>query len=98
MLTLEQIKDGLEFLSREEVENPKWSLENLQLIHSSLTDDNFMSYIMYMSLRPDLSDDEKDTCLKLIKIKRAIENRKIEKEYKHFKLPEDYVGVEECKY
>lgn len=88
MLTLEQIKEGLEFLTKDEVENPKWTLENLHLIHSSLTDDNFMSYIVYMSLRPDLPNDDRDTCLKLIKIKRALEERDIKKKYSHFRVAE----------
>lgn len=92
MLSLESIQEGLQYLSLDEVENPKWSLDNMKLIHESLTDDNFMSYIMYMSLRPDLPSDDKDTCLKLIKIKRALENRKMEKEYKHFKRPEEYIA------
>ena len=88
MLTLDDIKNGLEFLSKEEIENPKWTLDKMKMIHESLTDDNFMSYIMYMSLRPDLPEDDRDTCLKLIKIKRALENRKIEKECKHFRTIE----------
>jgi hypothetical protein len=84
MKSLEEVMKGLEFLSKEEVENPEWSLEKMQMIHQSLTDDNFLSYVVYLSLRPDLPEDDRDTCLKLIKIKRALENRDIQKQYKHF--------------
>lgn len=97
MLTLEQIQEGLEYYSKNDIEHPEWSLDKMKMIHESLSDDNFMSYIVYLSLRPELPDDDKDTCLKLIKIKRALENRKINKKYSHFRPSQEYEGVEEAK-
>ena len=85
MLTLERIQEGLEYYSKNEIEHPEWTLDKMKMIHESLTDDDFMSYIVYLSLRPDLPEDEKDTCLKLIKIKRALEHRDISKKYAHFR-------------
>ena len=84
MKSLEEILKGLEYLSTEDVDNPKWSLDSLTNLHESLTDGNFMSYIVYLSLRPDLSDEDKDTCMKIIKIKKALEDRDIRKKYSHF--------------
>ena len=86
MLTLEDIREGLEYYSKDEIENPKLTLEKMRMIHESLTDDSFLSYVMYLSLKPDIPDDERDTCLKLIKIKRAMEEREIKKKYSHFRL------------
>ena len=84
MKSLEETMKGLEYLSTEDVDNPKWSLDSLTNLHESLTDGNFMSYIVYLSLRPDLSDEDKDTCMKIIKIKKALEDRDIKKKYSHF--------------
>jgi hypothetical protein len=84
MKSLEEILQGLEYLSEAEVNDPKWTLESLKNFHQSLSDDNFLSYIVYLSLRPDLSDDDRDTCLKIIKIKNALEKREIQKKYSHF--------------
>lgn len=85
MLSLEEVMKGIEYINKEEIENPEWTLDKMQMIHDTLSDDNFMSYIVYLSLRPDLPEEDKDTCLKLIKIKRALENREINKKYSHFK-------------
>ena len=84
MKSLEETMKGLEYLSTEDVDNPKWSLDSLTNLHESLTDGNFMSYIVYLSLRPDLSDEDKETCMKIIKIKKALEDRDIKKKYSHF--------------
>ena len=86
MKSLEEIMKGLEYLSTEDVDNPKWSLDSLTNLHESLTDGNFMSYIVYLSLRPDLSDEDKDTCMKIIKIKKALEDRDIRRKYSSFEI------------
>lgn len=85
MKSLEEVMKGLEYLSKDDVENPVLTLDKMKMIHESLDDQNFLSYVMYLSLRPDLPEEDRDTCLKLIKIKRALENRDIQKHYGHFK-------------
>ena len=48
-----------------------------------------MTYISYLAIRKDdLSPDERDTIEKIIKIKRALERREINKRYGHFRLIE----------
>lgn len=84
MKSLEEILSQLEYLTVEDVENPKWKLEDLTKISSSLTEDNALTYAFYLALRTDLSDDEKDTLKKIIKIKQALEEREIRKKYSHF--------------
>ena len=84
MKTIEEILEGLEYLSQDQLDNPRWTLESLKNLHESLSDDNFLSYIVYLSLRPDLNDDDRDTCLKIIKVKNALEKRDIQKKYSHF--------------
>jgi len=79
--SIEEILKGLEYLSQEEVDSPKWTLDSLTNLHESLSDHNFLSYIVYLSLRTDLSDDDKDTIQKIIKIKKALEDREIKKRY-----------------
>jgi len=85
MKSIEEYLEMMEYLSVEEVEQPKWKLEDLQTkIHPSLDENNFLSYLFYLQLRPDLNDDEKDTLTKLMKLKIALNNREINKQYKHF--------------
>lgn len=84
MKTLEEILKQLEYLTVEEVENPKWKLEDLTKLSTYLNDEDFLTYIVYLSLRPDLPPDDRDTCEKIIKVKRALEARDIAKKYNHF--------------
>ena len=84
MKSLEEILEQLEYLTVEDVENPKWKLEDLTKISPTLTEDNCLTYAFFLMLRNDLSDDEKDTVNKIIKIKRALEEREIKKKYSHF--------------
>ena len=89
MKTTEEILHMLEYLSQDYVDDPKWRLEDMVKLHSSLGLDNIMTYISYLAIRKDDIDaDEKDTIIKIIKIKRAIENREINKRYGHFTLIE----------
>ena len=84
MRTLEQIREGLEYLTEEQVTNPKWELDDLTKIHESLTEDDFFTYIVYQQFRPDLNEDEQDTIMKMCKIKKALADRDIKKQYAHF--------------
>lgn len=84
MRTLEQIREGLEYLTEEQVTNPKWELDDLTKIHESLTEDDFFTYIVYQQFRPDLNENEQDTIMKMCKIKKALADRDIKKHYAHF--------------
>lgn len=84
MKSIEDYLEMMEYLTLEQVENTKWNIEDLKKIHPSLTEKDYLTFIMYLQLRPDLTDDEKDTCYKLIKISQALEKREIEKRYSHF--------------
>ena len=89
MKTTEEILQMLEYLSQDYVDDPKWRLEDMKKLHSSLDEDKIMTYISYLAIRKDdIEPDEKDTIIKIIKIKRAIENREINKQYGHFTLIE----------
>ena len=89
MKTTEEILHMLEYLSKDYVDDPKWRLEDMVKLHSSLGLDNIMTYISYLAIRKDDIDaDEKDTIIKIIKIKRAFERREINKRYGHFTLIE----------
>ena len=89
MKTTEEILYMLEYLSKEYVDDPKWRLEDMIKLHPSLDENNIMTYISYLAIRKDdITADERDTIEKIIKIKRAIENREINKRYGHFTLIE----------
>ena len=89
MKTTEEILHMLEYLSKDYVDDPKWRLEDMVKLHSSLGLDNIMTYISYLAIRKDDIDaDERDTIEKIIKIKRALEHREITKRYGHFTLIE----------
>tara|TARA_R110000868_G_scaffold19572_3_gene84254 strand:- start:1205 stop:1474 length:270 start_codon:yes stop_codon:yes gene_type:complete len=89
MKTTEEILHMLEYLSQDYVEDPKWRLEDMVKLHSSLDENNIMTYISYLAIRKDdITADERDTIEKIIKIKRALERREINKRYGHFTLIE----------
>jgi hypothetical protein len=89
MKTAEEILYMLEYLSQDYVDNPKWRLEDMTKLHTSLDENNIMTYISYLAIRKDdITPDEKDTIEKIIKIKRALERREINKRYAHFTLIE----------
>lgn len=86
MKSIEEYLEMMEYLSLEDVENPKWKLQDLSKIHSSLNEKDYLSYLVYLILRPELPEDEKDTCRKLIKILQALEKREVNKRYNHFEI------------
>jgi hypothetical protein len=89
MKTAEEILYMLEYLSQDYVEDPKWRLEDMTKLHPSLDENNIMTYISYLAIRKDdIEPDERDTIEKIIKIKRALERREINKRYAHFRLIE----------
>ena len=89
MKTTEEILHMLEYLSKEYVDDPKWRLEDMTKLHSSLDENNIMTYISYLAIRKDdITADERDTIEIIIKIKRALEHREINKRYAHFTLIE----------
>ena len=89
MKTTEEILHMLEYLSQDYVDEPKWRLQDMNKLHSSLDENNIMTYISYLAIRKDdIEPDEKDTIIKIIKIKRALEHREITKRYGHFTLIE----------
>ena len=89
MKTAEEILYMLEYLSQDYVEDPKWRLDDMTKLHSSLDENNIMTYISYLAIRKDdITADERDTIEKNIKIKRALEHREITKKYGHFTLIE----------
>ena len=89
MKTTEEILQMLEYLSQEYVEDPKWRLQDMVKLHPSLDENNIMTYISYLAIRKDdIEPDEKDTIIKIIKIKRELEHREINKQYSHFTLME----------
>jgi hypothetical protein len=89
MKTAEEILYMLEYLSQDYVEHPKWRLEDMIKLHPSLDENNIMTYISYLAIRKDdITADDRDTIEKIIKIKRALERREINKRYAHFTLKE----------
>lgn len=54
------------------------SLEDIQRIHSSLTLDNPLTFMIFLSKRPDLGEAEKDIYVKIIERLKANEKFKYE--------------------
>ena len=79
---LEQIK----YLSVDDVMDTKVKLEDLVKFHPSLDADNHLTYLFLLHLRPDLSESDKIHYQKMALIKRALEKRDYEKQYKRFEI------------
>jgi hypothetical protein len=87
MPTIEELLKKIEYLTVEQVENPKWELEDMHKIHPSLGADNYMTYVLFLYLRKhDLSPEEVQEYNKLIDVMKELENKEIEKAYGHFEI------------
>ena len=62
--------------TEEELLNKKFTLEDCVNIHKSLTLDNYLTYIVFMDKRPDLSEEDKNIIYEIIK--KLKENEQIE--------------------
>lgn len=75
MSILENILNRIEYYKNNPIEQEiKVQPEDMVKIHPSLTEDNPMSYAFFLSMRPDLTDEEKHSILELITILREREN------------------------
>lgn len=49
----------LGFLTESQLSEKKCSLEDIKRLSPKLTDDDYMLYLIYLQVRPDLPDDER---------------------------------------
>jgi hypothetical protein len=75
-----QILESIETLTVEDVACPKIELDDLQVIHPSLTLDKPLTYKVFLSKREDLSDEEKEVIQQIIS--KLEYNEKIK--YEHY--------------
>ena len=81
-----ELLEKVKYLSVDDVMDPKVKLEDLIKFHPSLDTDNHLTYLMLIHLRPDLSETDKIHYQKMALIKRALEKRDYEKQYKRFEI------------
>lgn len=62
----EELLQKLEYLSIDQVQNPKLEVEDLIKISPTLHSDNPMTFMLYLHYRPDLPEDEKELIQNLI--------------------------------
>lgn len=62
----EELLQKLEYLSIDQVENPKLEVEDLMKISPTLHSDNPLTFMLYLHFRPDLPEDEKQLIQNLI--------------------------------
>lgn len=65
-MDLDNILHSIKELSKEEVVEKRIELDDLVNIHPSLTLDNPLTYMVFISKRPDLSDVDKNKLFKII--------------------------------
>lgn len=65
-MELEAILNSIEEIKIEDIVDKKFKLEDMVNIHSSLTLDNPLTYMLYLQKRPDLSEDEIDMVYQII--------------------------------
>ena len=68
----ELLLEKVNYLSVDDVMDPKVKLEDLVKFHPSLDTDNHLTYLMILHLRPDLSETDKIHNQKMALIKRAL--------------------------
>ena len=86
MRTIEEYIEMTKYLTIEEVEQPKLTIEKMVNISRDLTEDNYFTYVLFIALRPDLSEEEVTYYTNLSRIKIALEERDVKEQYKHFEV------------
>jgi len=71
-----QILDAIPTKTVEDIVAPKFQLEDAQKIHPLLTLDNYLTYMVFLEKRPDLTEEEKEVIYQIIK--RLQDNEKLE--------------------
>lgn len=85
-MKLEEIMQRLQYLTVDEVENPKLEVEHLKKISPCLDLDNWMTYIIFLQYRPDLPEAEREMYLQLIEALKQNERDLYERELKRFEI------------
>ena len=66
-MDFKNILENIPVKTEEQLNNQKFTLEDCELIHKSLTLDNYLTYIVFMDRRPDLSEEDKNIIYEIIK-------------------------------
>lgn len=83
-MKLEQIMEKLQYLTVQEVENPKLEVEQLCKLSPYLHLDDYLTYIVFLQYRQDLPEDEKKWYLELIEALKNKEQQEYEEALKRF--------------
>jgi hypothetical protein len=83
-MKLEELMFKLQYLTTEEVENPKLEIEHLTRISPHLHLDNPLTYIIFLNYRPDLPDEERELYLRIVKAFQDKEREEFEEALKRF--------------
>ena len=79
-MDLTQILESIPEKKLEDIENPKFQLEDAVKIHPTLTLDCEYTYYLFLSKRPDLTKDERDVIYQIIAKLKANDDL----EYSHY--------------
>lgn len=83
--TIEDYLRDIEYLTLDDVNNTKWKIEDMHKIHPTLDEENYLTYILYIGLRDDLTEDEKTELIDIIERGKQEEKEEIIKSFSHFK-------------
>lgn len=72
---IEEILEKMNYLSVEEVQHPKLQIEDLVSLSPTLTLDNILTYILFLQLRKDLTEAEREAIEYIIKQLRERETK-----------------------
>ena len=85
-MDFKDILENIPVKTEEELLNKKFTLEDCVNIHKSLTLDNYLTYIVFMDKRPDLTEEDKNIIYEIIK--KLKENEQIEYKFHMDKMIE----------
>ncbi len=83
-MKIEQIMEKLQYLTVQEVENPKLEVEQLSKLSPYLHLDDYLTYIVFLQYRQDLPEYEKKWYLDLIEALKEKERQEYEEALKRF--------------
>ena len=83
--SIEDLLAKLEYITVDQLDNPRWELEDMVKIHPSLDEDNYLTYVIYLLMKEhELPEEQKEELKKMIEVMKEIEKKQIEKLYGNF--------------
>lgn len=88
-MKVEELMMKLQYLTVQEVEDPKLEIEHLTRISPSLHPDNPLTYAIFLTYRQDLPEEERELYVRIMEALQNKENEEYQEALKRFETPKN---------